>query len=86
MLTLLERKSLYLWLKPLTHRTAQATAETCISVRANVKPYSVTFNNGKEFTQHVQIATGTGADIYFADACQSNQRARNENGNGLMRQ
>ena len=85
-LTLLERKSLYLWLKPLAHRTAQATAEACISALANVKPYSVTFDNGKEFTQHVQIATGTGADIYFADAYQSNQRARNENGNGLVRQ
>jgi len=85
-LTLLERKSLYVWLKPLVHRTAQATAEACISALVNVKPYSVTFDNGKEFTQHQQIASGTGADIYFADTYQSNQRARNENGNGLVRQ
>lgn len=35
---------------------------------------------------HQAIANATGADIYFADAYQSNQRARNENSNGLIRQ
>ena len=35
---------------------------------------------------HAWMAAGTGADIYFADAYQSNQRARNENSNGLIRQ
>lgn len=85
-LTLLERKSLYVWLKPLVRRTAQATAAACVDALAVVKPHTVTFDNGKEFTQHLQIACGTGADIYFADAYQSNQRARNENSNGLIRQ
>ena len=42
--------------------------------------------NGKEFAAHALIAKGTGAAIYFADAYQSNQRARNENTNGLIRQ
>lgn len=85
-LTLLERKSLYVWLKPLVRRTALATAAACVDALAVVKPHTVTFDNGKEFTQHLQIACGTGADIYFADAYQSNQRARNENSNGLIRQ
>ena len=85
-LTLLERKSLYVWLKPLVRRTAQATAAACIDALAEVNPHTVTFDNGKEFTMHQTIAMGTGADIYFADAYQSNQRARNENTNGLIRQ
>lgn len=86
LLTLLERKSLYVWLAPLARRTAQATAQACIDALKHVKPESITFDNGKEFTQHQQMATGTGADVYFADAYQSNQRARNENTNGLIRQ
>lgn len=35
---------------------------------------------------HQPMKVGTGTDIYFADAYQSNQRARNENSNGLIRQ
>ena len=85
-LTLLERKSLYVWLKPLVRRTALATAAACVDALAEVKPHTVTFDNGKEFTLHQAIANATGADIYFADAYQSNQRARNENSNGLIRQ
>lgn len=85
-LTLLERKSLYLWLKPLGRRTARATAVACTEALAGVRPHSITFDNGKEFTMHQAMAVGTGADIYFADAYQSNQRARNENSNGLIRQ
>lgn len=85
-LTLLDRKSLYVWLKPLARRTAGATATACIEALTEVKPHSVTFDNGKEFTMHQTMAEGTGADIYFADAYQSNQRARNENTNGLIRQ
>ena len=85
-LTLLERKSLYVWLKPLKRRTAQATAEACIEALQGFKPHSITFDNGKEFAMHAWMAAGTGADIYFADAYQSNQRARNENSNGLIRQ
>jgi transposase, IS30 family len=85
-LTLLERKSLYVWLAPLKRRTAERTAAACIKTLTSFKAHSITFDNGKEFTQHQAIATGTGADIYFADPYHSNQRARNENSNGLIRQ
>jgi IS30 family transposase len=85
-LTLLERKSLYVWLRPLVRRSATNTAQACIEALDGVKPYSITFDNGKEFAQHVLISSATGADIYFADPYCSNQRARNENGNGLARQ
>jgi len=85
-LTLLERKSLYCWLMPMANRKAGITAAACVQALAAFKPHSITFDNGKEFTQHPTIAAGTGAEIYFADAYQSNQRARNENNNGLVRQ
>ena len=85
-LTLLERKSLYVWLRPLVKRTAHKTAQACVDALEGVNPYSITFDNGKEFTQHEATSVGTGADIYFADPYCSNQRARNENTNGLIRQ
>ncbi len=70
----------------LVKRTARKTAQACVDALEGVNPYSITFDNGKEFTQHEAISVGTGADIYFADPYCSNQRARNENTNGLIRQ
>ena len=46
--------------------------------------YSVTFDNGKEFSEHKRI-TDVGIETYFADPYKSIQRARNENTNGLIR-
>ena len=71
---------------PLTRRDAARTAAACVNVLSAFKPHSITFDNGKEFTQHQAIATGTGAGVCFADPYHSNQRARNENSNGLLRQ
>lgn len=85
-LTLLDRKSLYVWLAPLMRRDAERTAAACVNILSAFKPHSITFDNGKEFSQHQTIALGTGADVYFADPYHSNQRARNENSNGLLRQ
>jgi transposase, IS30 family len=85
-LTLVDRKSLYVWIQPMVHRYAHTTANACIKAMANFKPHSITFDNGKEFADYELMAQKTGADIYFADAYQSNQRARNENTNGLIRQ
>jgi transposase, IS30 family len=85
-LTLVDRKSLYVWIQPMVHRYAHTTANACIKAMANFKPHSITFDNGKEFAAYDLMAQKTGADIYFADAYQSNQRARNENTNGLIRQ
>ena len=85
-LTLVDRKSLYVWIEPMQHRYAQTTAKACIKAMAHFKPHSITFDNGKEFAAYAYMSQHTGADIYFADPYQSNQRARNENTNGLIRQ
>jgi IS30 family transposase len=47
---------------------------------------SITFDNGKEFADHLQIARQLGVDIYFALPYRSWQRGTNENTNGLLRQ
>lgn len=85
-LSLVERKSLCVWLRPLGKRTAKHAAQACVDAISGVHARRITFDNGKEFTLHAVIAHGTGADVYFADPYCSNQRARNENTNGLIRQ
>lgn len=86
LLSLVDRTSLYTWLKHLPNRNATNTADACINALKQQGIHSITFDNGKEFAQHQRIAQATGAAIYFADPYHSNQRARNENTNGLIRQ
>ena len=48
--------------------------------------YSITFDNGKEFSRHSQISQVLDIDVYFCDPYSSWQRGTNENTNGLIRQ
>lgn len=48
--------------------------------------HTTTFDNGKEFSGHEQIAKSLGIDIYFAHPYSSWERGLNENTNGLIRQ
>ena len=48
--------------------------------------YTITSDNGKEFTKHKQIAEALNIDFYFAKPYHSWQRGANENLNGLVRQ
>ena len=45
----------------------------------------ITFDNGKEFARHVEIATALKADVFFARPYHSWERGTNENTNGLIR-
>jgi IS30 family transposase len=47
---------------------------------------SVTFDNGKEFAEHRQLAQMLGLEVYFALPHHPWQRGTNENTNGLLRQ
>jgi IS30 family transposase len=47
---------------------------------------TMTFDNGKEFAEHEDLAAATGMSIYFAKPYCAWQRGTNEHTNGLVRQ
>lgn len=87
-LTMVERKTLYTVIVRLTGKRADLLAEAAVkhmkALRTKVK--TITFDNGREFTEHRAIAKGLGADIYFAHPYASWEWGTNENINGLIRQ
>ena len=65
-------------------------AETLDKLTLLLKPhkkwlFSLTSDNGTEFSEHLNIAKDLGVDYYFADPYSSYQRGTNENGNGMIR-
>lgn len=87
--TLVELKSGYLILAKMNDATATAAVEG-FSAALNRMPLaarkSMTYDQGREMTQHAQITQNTGVAIYFCDPHSPWQRGANENINGLIRQ
>ena len=88
LLTLVERKTLYTMMIQLTGKRADLLARAAVAgmkqLKSKVK--TITFDNGLEFAEHVDIGKGLDADIYFAHPYASWERGTNENTNGLIRQ
>jgi len=87
--TLVERKSLFLAAARVHSKQAQEVAEAIVWALSKAPPHclkTITFDNGTEFARHENISNALKTQIYFAHAYSSNERARNENTNGLLRQ
>jgi len=86
--TLDERVSKLRLALPQIGKFAKETKESIIEL---LKPFSqfvktITFDNGKEFAKHMDMAESLGCDTYFAKPYHSWERGQNENANGLLRQ
>jgi transposase, IS30 family len=87
--SLVERKSGYTLLAAVADLKAPTVREAMqaqlVELPALLR-HTVTFDNGKEFAEHDQLAKATGLDVYFAKPYCAWQRGTNENTNGLVRQ
>jgi IS30 family transposase len=88
--TLVERTSRYLLLFPVPGgckggpmREALAGAITRLPEQLR---RSLTWDHGKETSEHVRFTVDTGVQVYFCDPRSPWQRGTNENTNGLLRQ
>src|SRR5271163_2392321 len=62
----------------------QACARVLLPLADRIE--TITYDNGKEFASHVEIATSLGSLSYFAKPYHSWERGLNEHTNGLFRQ
>lgn len=88
LVTLVERKSLYTIIDAVTRRTAAAVRGAIVSGLASHKGklHTLTYDNGKEMTEHERISEELAIKVYFAHPYSSWERGVNENTNGLIRQ
>jgi transposase, IS30 family len=86
MLTLVERKSKYLCAARLSGKNAEETKNNTIRLLRKMTAHTITFDNGKEFSQHEEMSRKLKSDIYFAHPYTSSERGLNEYTNRLLRQ
>ncbi|MGX1762769.1 IS30 family transposase [Nocardia brasiliensis] len=88
--TLVERATRFVILLHLpTDHSALAVQEAMIAKMSRLPAIlrrTLTWDQGREMTNHAQIAAATDLDIYFCDPHSPWQRGTNENTNGLLRQ
>ena len=88
--TLVERTSRYVMLLHLPDGFGADAVQTAMVEAMSRLPdelrQTLTWDQGFEMANHVQIAAATDLDIYFCDPHSPWQRGSNENTNGLLRQ
>jgi len=87
--TLVERHTRYVVLAKVTSKDTQTVVSVLIK-QAKALPTelykSLTWDRGKELTDHRRFTLATNIDVYFCDPQSPWQRGSNENTNGLLRQ
>jgi IS30 family transposase len=87
--TLLERHSRYVMLAKVSNKDTQSVVSTLIkkSQKLPRELYkSLTWDRGKELSDHKRFTLATDIDVYFCDPQSPWQRGSNENTNRLLRQ
>jgi len=82
LVTLLERKSLYVKISRTLPKQSKGVAKYIKHTLTALEAKTLTLDNGTEFAKYPDM----GLPVYFADPGRPRQRSRNENANGLIRQ
>ena len=87
LLTLVDRVSKYTIIRKLPNKTGKSVEHAMYESYDNsLLPFmTVTYDNGPEFANHINISESLGCDIYFARRYRSCDRGLNEHTNGLIR-
>jgi IS30 family transposase len=88
LVTAVDHKSRYLLVQLAPRKTSDAVLKTLLAMYQSIKRkvYTITCDNGAEFSQHRLLAKKLKADVYFCTPYHSWQRGTNENTNGHIRQ
>ncbi len=88
LVTLVERVSKLTLIGHVRYKTSESVTEEIVRLLRPHKSivYTITYDNGREFTGHETIALELACDCYFAKPYHSWERGLNENTNGLIRQ
>ena len=87
--TLVERHTRYVMLAKVADKSTQAVVSALIKQAKKLPTElfkSLTWDQGKELTDHRRFSLATDIDVYFCDPRSPWQRGSNENTNGLLRQ
>ena len=88
MVTLVDRASKIVRIGRVATKHSEVVSDIIVGLLQPMEriTHTLTFDNGKEFSNHEEIAKSLNADIYFAHPYSSWERGLNENTNGLIRQ
>ena len=88
MITLVERKSKYTFIRKINRKTSLLLNNAVSELTKDIKDrfITMTVDNGSEFAGHEKITSKLGVDVYFAHPYHSWERGLSENTNGLIRQ
>lgn len=88
--TLVERHTRFVLLLHLPHGHGAEEVRKAMTEKIMTLPQalrrSITWDQGREMSQHLRFKVETGVEIYFCDPQKPWQRGSNENTNGLLRQ
>ena len=88
--TLVERQSRFVMLVKIPGRRTSELVTAALAAKIQQLPTelfkSLTWDQGKEMSEHAKFTIDTGVQVYFCDPRSPWQRGTNENTNGLLRQ